>query len=348
MSSEEQSMLHASDISIGYRRKKALDKVVASNLSLELQKGKFVCLLGPNGTGKSTLVRTLSGLQPPLQGQVSMDGMKLTELDARSRARLVSLVITDSMPLGIFTVYSLVALGRHPHTNWNGHLSEEDHQKIEWAIRTVDAESLANRQVSELSDGERQKVMVARALAQEAPIMLLDEPTAFLDILRRVELMRSLSDLAHQQDLAILLSTHDLELALRCADELWLLGEDGTLTQGQPESLALSGTIADVFGNQKLDWDTEQGAFHIHREPCVFVSLEGDGAEYVWTKRTLNRLGYGVSNGTQKSTLTIAIQRQGETVHWLVNLRETTIRFESLDELSDWIKKAHAPDDNEA
>ncbi|MDA0349836.1 MAG: ABC transporter ATP-binding protein [Verrucomicrobia bacterium] len=331
-------ILETFGLSIGYESRKGGNSIVAKGLNLSLNRGKFICLLGPNGAGKSTLIRTLAGIQPALKGEVRLSGSPIEKIAPRTRAKTISLVLTQAMPPGIFSAYSMVALGRHPHTNWNGHLTSEDREKIDWAINEVRAEKLASRQFSELSDGEKQKVMVARALAQEAPLMLLDEPTAYLDILRRVELMRTLRSLAHQQQMAILQSTHDLDLALRCADELWLFSESGDITKGTPESLALNGRMAEVFGSSELEWDLNQGSFHMHEDPCQFVRLEGNGPELLWTTRTLGRLGFGIATAGRESAFSIAIDKTGSSAVWKVSRENNQTNFESLENLTQWIE----------
>lgn len=325
--------LDAVGLCVGYPVKGGLDRRVAKNLNLKLVPGEFVCLLGPNGVGKSTLIRTLAGLQKPLSGSIRIAGTEVAEMSPKDKARAVSVVLTDSLPHGMFDAYSVVALGRHPHTGWNGALRELDRARINWALGAVGAESLAGRQVSELSDGERQKVMIARALAQETSLILLDEPTAFLDLPRRVELMRTLRDLARREGLSILLSTHDLDLALRSADKLWLLSEGGELKTGMPEELALEGCIARTFASSEVDWDNEQGAFRMHRHFCAAVVLEGDGAEAVWTKRALTRIGYEVLDAGGVSKLRIRIaQSEGKPV-WEIHREGQAMQVCTMKEL---------------
>jgi iron complex transport system ATP-binding protein len=342
MSYETMPILETVGLSIGYKSRKGGNSLVAKGINLSLTRGKFICLLGPNGAGKSTLIRTLAGIQPTLKGEVRLAGSPIDKIAPRTRAQTISLVLTQAMPPGIFSAYSMVALGRHPHTNWNGHLTSEDREKIDWAINEVKAEKLAPRQFSELSDGEKQKVMVARALAQEAPVMLLDEPTAYLDILRRVELMRTLRNLAHKKQMAILQSTHDLDLALRSADELWLFSESGNITKGTPENLALNGSMAEVFGSTELDWDTDQGTFNIHEEPCEFVKLAGNGPELLWTTRTLGRLGYGVATEGHDTSFSIVINKTGSSVVWKVSRENNQTNFDSLETLTQWIEGLHS------
>lgn len=327
--------LRAEGLAIGYEAKRGNAAAVAAGLSLELRAGEFVCLLGPNGVGKTTLIRSLAGMQLPLAGSIEIGNTSLQRLSPKERARAVSVVLTDSLPMGLFTAYALVALGRHPHTGWAGKLGRRDRERIEWALRAVGAWELAERQVSELSDGERQKVMIARALAQEASLMLLDEPTAFLDLPRRVDLMRLLRDLARQEGMAILLSTHDLDLALRSADRLWLLDGEGALRSGMPETMALEGSIASVFASEEVDWDERQGSFRMHREFCATVALRGGGAAAEWTRRALMRLGFEV---VEESAFVVAVERSAEGPSWRVERDGESRRFDRLETLVEWAK----------
>lgn len=267
ISSDE--VLRADDLTIGYRHAGRADGVVAAHLNLSLQRGELVCLLGPNGAGKSTLMRTLAGLQPPLGGKVWLDGDEPSALPARELARRLSIVLTERVDVGNLSAQELVALGRHPYTDWWGNLTAHDAEVVRWAIRAVGAVSLADRPVQELSDGERQKIMVARALAQEPLLIMLDEPTAFLDLPRRVELMGLLRSLARQTGRAILLSTHDLDLALRSADRLWLLSVEGKMATGAPEDLVLSGAFQETFASEGVAFDQYSGSFRIAVRPLA-------------------------------------------------------------------------------
>jgi iron complex transport system ATP-binding protein len=206
----------------------------------------------------------------------------------------------------VLTAYSLVSLGRHPYTDWTGRLNTHDVAVIRWALDAVGAVPLAERSVHSLSDGERPKVLIARALAQEPALLLLDEPTAFLDLPRRVEIMSLLRQVAHTTERAVLLSTHDLDLALRCADRLWLLSE-GKLHSGAPEDLVLDGSLAAAFQSEAAAFDPQSGAFVMPRPSHGDVALSGQGLAAIWTRRALERAGFGiVSNGT-KTLARIAI-----------------------------------------
>ncbi len=286
------TILQTRGLCIGYAPKRRPRIEVAADLGVELLKGELVCLLGPNGAGKSTLMRTLAGLQKPLAGDVLLEGCDLHRLTERERARLLGLVLTEQVDVGNLSAYALVALGRYPYTGWDGRLAAADEKVVRWAIDAVGAKKLAGRSVGELSDGERQKVMIARALAQQPAVLLLDEPTAFLDLPRRVEIVQLLRRLAGASDRAVLLSTHDLDLALRCADRLWLLPPDGRLQTGAPEDLVLSGAFQQTFAD--VEFDPAVGSFQLTQESKGEIGLVGEGLDALWTVRALERAGFCV------------------------------------------------------
>ncbi len=288
------NLLETAGLSIGYRQKKHQRYIVAENLNLTLGRGELVCLVGPNGSGKSTLLRTISGMQQALAGEVFIDGKEIFRINPKVLARILSVVLTEKISTGILSAFALVALGRYPYTTWTGSLSAEDEERIIWALEAVGASGLASRHISELSDGERQKVMIARALAQEPELMILDEPTAFLDLPRRVEIMALLKRLAGTSSRAIVLSTHDLELALRTADRMWLISPGGSIDTGAPEDLVLNGALERSFAAEGIHFDKTHGSFTIHRERDKEISLHGDGLEYIWTKKALERKGFTV------------------------------------------------------
>lgn len=202
-------------LTVGYRGHR-----VVEDISLSLPCGRLVCLLGPNGAGKSTLLRTLCGFQPPIAGTVTISGNNITTMSAAEVARLVSVVLTDRPPTPSLTAAEMVGMGRAPYTGFWGRLSDDDHRLVSEAMQTVGIAPLATRRMGRLSDGERQKVMIAKALAQHTPVIVLDEPTAFLDYPSKVAVMKTLARLAHDEGKTILMSTHDLELAAQLGDEL--------------------------------------------------------------------------------------------------------------------------------
>lgn len=202
-------------LTVGYRGHR-----VVEDISLSLPCGRLVCLLGPNGAGKSTLLRTLCGFQPPIAGTVTISGSDITTMSAAEVARLVSVVLTDRPLTPSLTAREMVGMGRAPYTGFWGRLSDDDSRLVSEAMQTVGIDSLAPRRMGQLSDGERQKVMIAKALAQHTPVIVLDEPTAFLDYPSKVAVMKTLARLAHDEGKTILMSTHDLELAAQLGDEL--------------------------------------------------------------------------------------------------------------------------------
>lgn len=262
--------------------------------SLSLKTGQLICLLGPNGAGKSTLMRTLSGMQNPLGGEIFLGADPLKGLSASIIAQRLSVVLTERIDAGSLSAYELVALGRHPHTDWRGKLSAYDIEVVQTAMQSTGCAQFAKRPINELSDGERQKVMIARALAQEPSIMILDEPTAFLDLPHRVDVMNILRRLAHSEDRAILLSTHDLDLALRSADLIWLLDNNGRFFIGTPEDLVLNGAFAETFKSAGVQFDLTTGAFQLAQQSCVDIQVTGEGVQAIWVKRALERTGFRV------------------------------------------------------
>jgi iron complex transport system ATP-binding protein len=287
-------LLVAQDLCIGYTLK-GPPKVVADRIDFRLDGGEFVCLLGPNGSGKSTLLRTLAGLQAPLSGLVAICGKESHALAPGERARKLGLVLTDPIETGNLTVLDLVGLGRAPYTGWLGRLSKEDEDRIAWALQATGSEAHAARRVGEISDGERQKAMIARALAQDTPVIILDEPTAHLDLPNRVGIIRLLKNLARKTRRAIILSTHELDLALQAADQVWLMNPGGAMKMGTPEDLVLNGTFEAVFGRDGFGFDKVTGTFRFHEAGEETVELIGSGHFAFWTQRALERHGFQVT-----------------------------------------------------
>lgn len=309
-------MLKLENLGIGYRGAKRRETVVRANIDLRLDRSEFVCLIGPNGAGKSTLLRTISGLQPPLTGKILVDGADLCAIPRKMLATRLAVVLTESVGCDLLTGWDMVAMGRYPYTNWSGTLDAADVEKIRWALKIGGAEPFAARIVAELSDGERQKVMIARALAQDTAVIVLDEPTAFLDLPRRVNLMRSLRSLAHATGKSIVLSTHDLDLALKSADKLWLMPAAGKILAGAPEDLALSGALAAAFGDENVEFDATDGSFRIDDRPRGKIRLVGEGIAATWTGRALRRARFTVSEAGSGDLPTVEISETDGGFSW--------------------------------
>lgn len=232
MKENDNPILTLSDVSIGYGR-----HVVASGLSAGLRRGRLTCLVGRNGVGKSTLLRTMSGFQPALSGRLDIDGHDMSTMTSQERARLISVVLTGRPEVSLMPVEDVVAMGRTPYVNMWGTLTARDREVIDRCIEAVGIESLRRRRIGQLSDGECQKAMIARALAQDTSLILLDEPTAFLDYPSKADTMLLLKRLTTTDNVTALLSTHDMEMAMRLADELWLMTSDSSLCCGTPAQL---------------------------------------------------------------------------------------------------------------
>ena len=287
------SILTTHKLSIGYSKNGQTD-IVQTELELQLRAGELVCLIGPNGTGKSTLLRTLTGLQKPLSGKTLIDGKELTKLKQREKAMLIALVLTDRIDIENATVYNVVSLGRHPHSNWWGSITEEEDKIIQKAIEMVHLEHKKHHNINELSDGERQRVMIAKALAQDTPIIMLDEPTAHLDLPNRVEIMLLLHRLAHKTDKAILLSTHELDLALQAADRIWLISSERGVEFGVPEDLVFNGSFNHAFESKSYYFNADNGNFSLNYPMSRKVWVSGNKTRMYWTLRALARAGYMV------------------------------------------------------
>ncbi len=287
--------LQTEGLTAGYRSGRRTTEVVRE-ATVSLQPGEFACLLGINGAGKSTLMRTLAGLQPALAGTVLVDGTSFSRLSREERARTMSLVLTERTFARHLTGLDIVRLGRHPYTGWHGQLSREDHRIVQEAVAVTRCEHLAERPITTMSDGERQRVLIARAVAQSPRFMLLDEPTAFLDVAHRVRLTALLRDLTQSAGIAVLMSTHDLELALRTADTVWLVRQSGELLAAPPEDIALSGVLSEEFSDDRLIFEHEAGGFRISPSATrgALCVVGCGGARDTWTVRALRRVGFDV------------------------------------------------------
>ena len=242
------------ELSIGYHTKSGI-RVVAEGINAAIQSGELTCLLGANGVGKSTLLRTLSAFQPALFGEIIIRSQEISAYTDKELSRLIGVVLTEKPDIRNMTVRELVALGRSPYTGFWGTLHDADWQVVDEAINAVRISNLRERMVHTLSDGERQKVMIAKALAQQTPVIFLDEPTAFLDFPSKVEMMQLLRRLAKEEQKTIFLSTHDFELALQVADKLWLMTDE--LHIGTPHELAQSGALAGYVERPGITFDAQ-------------------------------------------------------------------------------------------
>jgi iron complex transport system ATP-binding protein len=306
--------LSTQDLSIGFLKPKK--NVLFENLDLNLYGGRLVCFMGPNGIGKSTLIRTLASLQMPLSGNV-----KVLELSADKPAtKLVAVVLTAKSALPSMSVYEMVSFGRYPYLSWDISLTDEDHSVIKRSLNSIGIENLSDTNVTELSDGQLQMAMIARALCQETPIILLDEPTAHLDLNNRLEIMKHLRRFAREMNKAILISTHELDLALQIADEVWLATRDKQILRGTPEDLVLNGSFDDIFQFKGFDLRTGKVLHEVMQS--MPVELAGRGHAALWTKNALERSGFEVritdQNAKQNSLVKVIIEGEESVPRWVL------------------------------
>jgi len=308
--------LCTTDLVAGYLKNKK-EFPLFDKLNLTLKTGELVCFMGSNGIGKTTLIKTLTGLQKPLNGSIEISGNQS-----------IAVVLTDRITSALMTVHDLVSYGRYPYLDWNISMSNKDFELIENAIKQVHIESLINKRLFELSDGQLQMAMIAKALAQNTPILFLDEPTAHLDLNNRVEIMNILRGLSRNHGKTILIATHELDLALQTADRIWLATPDQKILEGIPEDLVLDGTFDEVFQFKGFDLKTGKMSHEPFRG--IEVQLEGDGYEYLWTKNALERYGYGIKSS---ASIRILITQKENKLCWKVIRDNRSIEFKVLEEL---------------
>jgi iron complex transport system ATP-binding protein len=336
-------MIAAKGLAIGWG-KGAKAMRLAEGIDLNLSAGEFVALVGPNGSGKSTLLRSLLGLLPPLAGEVLICGSPLRSLSIEERARRAASVFTDRLDPGYFSVRDIVSFGRYPYTDARNRLGPRDRAAVDSALEAVGLGPFASRPLAELSDGERQKALIARALAQDTPLLILDEPTAFLDAPARIEIFHLARRLAHEGGKAVVLSTHDLDHALRYADRLWIIDKEHNFEEGSPEALALSGSLNHAFDAPGIRFDPASASFrsaetHI---PYVVRLAAEEGADptfLAWTGRLVDRLGCLVSEGGQEAGATLTLgYGEGKRPRWVLDDGETRRSFSDLDGLAEALR----------
>lgn len=255
-----EKVLWTTDLEIGYRGKEV--RSVAKQLQLQLHSGQLTSLVGGNGAGKSTLLKTLTGVIKPLHGKVLLNGVDVHQAGAEALSKEISLVLTEKLPPSNLSVYELVALGRQPYTNWLGQLTTLDHEKVRQALQLTQVFELAEKKHYEISDGQLQRVLIARALAQDTPLIILDEPTTHLDLLHKVAVFKLLKKLTAETQKCILFSTHDIDLAIQLSDEMLVLNK-GQLEQDQPCNLIQNGAFKRLFEDEHIRFDERNGRFII-------------------------------------------------------------------------------------
>jgi len=334
-----EKILKLESLLIGYGSGKDAN-ILLPLLASSASNGELIALIGQNGIGKSTLLRTITGLQKPVSGKVLLKGKDLSEFNRYDLAAIIGYISTEPVRVSNMRVSDLVSLGRYPHTNWTGKLEKEDHAMVNEAIEKVGLQNLTERYINELSDGERQRAMIARILAQDAEILVMDEPTAFLDIRSKYEIVHLLHDLSRTRGKTIIFSTHDLLTAISESDKVWLALKD-SFTEGAPEDLILNGSFDRLFDSSVVRFSPSDASFSFRRKMRGRIIIEATGIDRYWTEKAANRAGFEISD--DKSGIRITVSDDDDSKKWLVNTGDSVIEFDSVYRMVNWLNNYEAP-----
>ena len=285
-------VISTKDLNVGYD-----SKVIIRDVEVNALRGQTICLIGPNGAGKSTILRTLSGMLAPVEGTVYIGEKNMREVEPVSKAKQMAVVLTEKLNVNMATAYDIVAMGRMPYTGFFGRLSVDDHRIVRECIETVGADSLSTRDFRSLSDGEKQKIMIARALAQEPSLIILDEPTSHLDIRHKVEVMSILNRLSGESGVTVIMALHDIDIAVKSCQIVLMIKDGVVVNQGKPEDIISQDTIGELYNIDGASYDSVLGSLEICNEksPEVYIAAgAGTGAPIF---RMISRMGYGIATG---------------------------------------------------
>jgi len=328
---DNEDIIKLEKLSIGY------NSSIFNNINLSVSRGEIVSLIGKNGIGKSTLLRTLVGLQKKLSGKIAINGNEIEQINNKERAKLLSFVSTGVSKQINIKVRELVALGRFPHTNMFGSFSSEDEKIIDNVLRLTDISNLADKSIYHISEGEMQRAMIARALAQDTELVILDEPTAFLDLPNRYEILYLLKKLAREENKTIIFSSHDLHISLQLTDKVWLMKEN-VIIPGAPEDLIINDEFDDLFVNENLKFVKTNGQFYYNIKPNYTIGLKGNGIVFDYTKTALNRIGFDVLCNKDYSPFVTIICSDSKN-EWILEKENNKFVFKSIYELLKDIKQ---------
>jgi len=334
MKKDPAEILSLDSIRIGYAEGRN-QRVLLTPITATVRKGEMIAVIGKNGIGKSTLLRTLAGLQPSLGGDIAYNGKSRREYSRTDLARTIGYISTEIVKVSNMRVYDLVALGRFPYTNWFGKIDTHNHDIITDSIEKTGMSSLSWRFISELSDGERQKAMIARILAQDTGILVMDEPTAFLDIGSKFEILHLMHLLSQKNGKTIIFSTHDLNVAMSQADKIWLI-VDNSMVEGAPEDLMLQGAFDHLFDSSAYHYNSEYGTYSFKTENRGEITVSGEGIMLHYTKKALNRAGFSVSEGEGKPFLKLP---SASCRNWQLIDINSINEFGTLYEIVSWLSR---------
>lgn len=330
-----ESIFRFENVSFGYPSDSG-NVILVENFTGEIMKGELTAVIGRNGTGKSTVLKSMVQLIPVLAGNIYLNNKLLNLIPKEEFPKLISFVSTDLPHTPVMTVYELVSLGRFPFTNWLGTLQKEDHEEVQKALEVTGLIDMAKKALNRVSDGERQRAMIARTLAQNTPIILLDEPTAFLDLPNKYELISLLADLS-EQGRSIVFSTHDTGIALRFPDKLLIL-DNNAITSGAPEDQILNGKVGNIFQSPRFTFSRKTGDVEVIRKASRTVSINcEDDILKEWTIRALKRAGYSINERFNSNTH-IEAEVNDKKYSWKIEINHSDHYFYTLYELIYFLK----------
>jgi iron complex transport system ATP-binding protein len=321
------SFLHTKNLTIGYHQNHPLQR----DINLSLGKGEIIALMGQNGVGKTTFLKSISKLIPCLSGEVYYENLPLKTLSLSDLSLRLSIVLTERPAAGNLTVRELVSSGRHPFTNWLGQLTKEDNQVIEWAVSETRINYIVDKKLSQLSDGQLQKVMIARALVQQTDIIFLDEPTAHLDLHNKIEIMLLLQQIA-KQGKGILISTHDVQISLQLADKLWLFDFNQPVQVGIPEDMVLHDRLRRALFLDRYDYDFMSGRFSaIKDQRHNKINISGEGKAVYWTSFALEKKGFIITDDKESPHIKADLRQ------WTYESAQESLTFDSIAQLIEYL-----------
>jgi iron complex transport system ATP-binding protein len=335
-SMDSKSIIYISDLEIGFAPA-AKRGLFYPLINLTVEKGDFIALVGKNGIGKSTFLRTIACLQPPLAGEINILGKPFKDYNRVNFAKTVSFIPAEPIHAANMTVFEFVSLARYPYNGWFGSIEQSDRELIHSALENVRLSAFVNRELDSLSDGERQRAMIAFAIAQDSEIILMDEPTAFIDLPSKFEIVHLLKELTLKGK-TVIFSTHDLHTAIRMVDTIWLMLEDG-FRVGPPEELALNGSLNKLFENTEIYLDLKSGNFLSRQESTLKVKVISDNEIYLtWTTHALERLGFKVIYDVDESIPVVICKMEENLWIWEYNFSSILSRFDSISKLCKFLK----------
>jgi iron complex transport system ATP-binding protein len=333
MENERTKILFFDSLEIGYTSGK-LRRILLPPIRGNGLEGELIAVIGKNGIGKSTLLRTIAGLQPVLTGKMAIDNKNIGEYSRIQLSAKIGYISTETVKVSNMRVYDLVSLGRFPHTNWLGKIDDSDQSVIVGAIAKTGLSGFRDRHITELSDGERQRAMIAMVLAQDAKIMVMDEPTAFLDISSKYEIMHLLYELTRDRKKTIVFSTHDFNTAVNQSDKIWLIREEGLL-EGAPEDIMLQGAFKSLFDETKVRYNQHDGSFTVNNIDKGSIKVSGKGEIRYWTEKAVVRAGYSLANS--ESAVEIEVPSKMNQ-NWKYRNLNDQYEFGSIYDLLSWIR----------